>query len=156
MLVKHHKDLLSLNQNRISFMICDRTVNNIVSVIIYISINKQKTRKLNKIRATESMWRVSFIFGNFISQSFGYCAQSPVCHCSRIATVNIFIVSGFFQFFCSKVLLLSLQVYYSSIPSLKLKLSATYNYSCNLSKNYSKTTQFIKNKLKWMFMQNSS
>ena len=68
---------------------------------------------------------------------------------------NICIVRDLFQFFCNHVLSLSLQAYWSGIPSLKFELPITYNYAYDRSTQFIlNQTKLIKNKQKLMFMQN--
>ena len=103
------------------------------------------------------MWRVSSIFGNFRSQYFNCCARNLVCHYSRIATAttttsSLFqtcfnsLIGKFFYCLCKSIVATFLR------SNLSFRLPTIMHII--LSTNYFKTTQFIKNKLKLMFMQN--
>ena len=107
-----------------------------------------------RIRATGGLGHASSSLRNSRSQSSKYLALNLLYRCSKIATTrmlqqqcynigfNIYTVLDLFQFFSNQVLSSSLQAHCYHIPSLKFKLSVTYNYAYDLS------IQFILNQNK--------
>ena len=59
-----------------------------------------------------------------------------------------------FNSFVAKFFFRLLQAYCISIPSLKFGLLDTYNYAYDLAQIILNQTNFITNKLRWMFVQN--
>ena len=111
-----------------------------------------------KIMVNGSLSLTSSRLRNYISQdsakSFMSLFQDCYSNACYINGYNNCIVLDLFLFICGQILSYLSQAYCISIPSLKFELSNTYNYGYDLSTQFILKTKFMKNKLRWMIMQN--
>ena len=108
--------------------------------------------RLGNCRSRYSVKSSLLLFQDCYSNNNG--CYSNDCYSSDYNNCTI---PDLFQFFYNQVLFHLLHAYCISITSLKFELPVTYNYAYDLSTQFIlNQTKFIKNILKWLFMQNKT